>query len=211
VGDRKLANDYQMVAKDVDLKGPAFKFGTEKFVEYINKGYFDPNVTGIDYDNSHPGFTTEQKYPLMLTGSWLYKVVIDNAKFNWDVFLMPGKKLNTGSGGNLFIVPQKAKNKDLAYEYLDLVLGKEAQTVMANAGGIPINADLAGIADPKVKRLNELFSTIVKNDGLSFYPDWPVPNFMEVMGSGLQGLLAKSQTVDGFLESLSKEYNSYKK
>jgi raffinose/stachyose/melibiose transport system substrate-binding protein len=209
--DRKLANDYQMVAKDVDLKGPAFKFGTDKFVEYIKKGYFDPNVTGLDYDNSHPGFHTEQKYPMLLTGSWLYKVVIDNAKFNWDVFLMPGKTLNTGSGGNLFVVPAKAKSKDLAYDYIDLVLGKEAQTVMANAGGLPVNADISAIQDPKIKRVNELFSTIVKNDGLAFYPDWPVPNFMEVLGGGLQELLAGSKTADQALDAVNAEYNSYKK
>ena len=209
--DRKLANDYQMVAKDVDLKGEAFRFGTEKFAEYVKKGYFDPNVTGIDYDNSHPGFHTEQKYPLLLTGSWLYKVIVDNAKFDWDVFLMPGKSLNTGSGGNLLVVPQNAKNKDLAYEYLDLVLGKDAQTVMANAGGIPVNVDPATIQDPKTKRLNELFSQLVKNDALAFYPDWPVPNFMEVLGGGLQGILAGNADVDGLLNTISAEYDSYKK
>ena len=209
--DRTLANDYQMVAKDVDLKGEAFRFGTEKFAEYVKKGYFDPNVTGIDYDNSHPGFHTDQKYPLLLTGSWLYKVIVDNAKFDWDVFLMPGKSLNTGSGGNLLVVPQNAKNKDLAYEYLDLVLGKDAQTVMANAGGIPVNVDPATIQDPKTKRLNELFSQLVKNDALAFYPDWPVPNFMEVLGGGLQGILAGNADVDGLLNTISAEYDSYKK
>jgi raffinose/stachyose/melibiose transport system substrate-binding protein len=208
--DRDLANKYQMVAADVDLKGEAFRFGTEKFVEYIKKGYFDPNATGIDYDTSHPAFYAEGKYPLMLTGSWLYGTVINNAQIDWDVFLMPGKTLNTGSGGNLFIVPKNAKNKDLAYDYIDLVLGKEAQTVMAKAGGIPINADVSAIEDPKIRRLNELFSSLVKNDGLAFYPDWPVPNFMEVLGGGLQGLLAGSDDVDGFLETISAEYDNYK-
>jgi raffinose/stachyose/melibiose transport system substrate-binding protein len=208
--DRDLANKYQMVATDVDLKGPAFKFGTEKFVEYIKKGYFDPNVTGIDYDTSHPGFYAEQKYAMMLTGSWLYKVVIDNAGFDWDVFLMPGKTLNTGSGGNLFVVPKNAKQKELAYDFLDLVLGEEAQTVMAEAGGIPLNADVSAIEDPKTQRLNELFNGLVKTDGLAFYPDWPVPNFMEVLGGGLQMLLSGSDDVDGFLDSISYEYDSGK-
>ena len=208
--DRDLANKYQMVAADVDLKGEAFRFGTEKFVEYVQKGYFDPNATGIDYDTSHPAFYAEKKHPMMLTGSWLYGVVINNAQIDWDVFVMPGKNLNTGSGGNLFVVPQNAKNKEAAYDYLDLVLGEPAQTVMANAGGIPVNADVSAIEDPKIKKLNELFSNLVKSDALAFYPDWPVPNFMEVLGGGLQGLLAGSDDVDGFLETISAEYDSYK-
>ena len=207
---RELANKYQMVAADVDLKGEAFRFGTEKFVEYIKKGYFDPNVTGIDYDTCHPAFYAEKKYPMLLTGSWLYGVVINNAQIDWDVFLMPGKTLNTGSGGNLFVVPENAENKELAYEYLDLVLGAEAQTLMAKSGGIPINADVSAIEDPKIKRLNELFSSLVQNDALAFYPDWPVPNFMEVLGGGLQSLLAGDDDIDSFLETLSYEYDSYK-
>ena len=207
---RELANKYQAVAADVDLKGEAFRFGTEKFVEYIKKGYFDPNATGIDYDSCHPPFYAEGKYPMLLTGSWLYGVVINNAQIDWDVFLMPGKTLNTGSGGNLFAVPKNAKNKEMAYEYLDLVLGKEAQTVMADAGGIPVNADISAIEDPKIQRLNELFSSLVKNDALAFYPDWPVPNFMEVLGGGLQGMLAGDDDVDAFLETISYEYDSYK-
>lgn len=52
---------------------------------------------------------------------------------------------------------------------------------MAEKGGLPINAYLGKINDPAIKELNALFATIVKNDGLAFYPDWPagarVPRF----------------------------------
>jgi raffinose/stachyose/melibiose transport system substrate-binding protein len=207
--DRDLVNKYQMVSPDVDLKSEAFAFGSQKLEEYVKKGYFDPNVTGIDYDGANLGFL-QQTYPMMVTGSWMYAWAIEQTDFAWDVFLMPGKNLNTGSGGNLFVVPERAKNKELAYDFLDLVLAQEAQTVMANAGGIPLNANLDDISDAKIKRLNELFSTLVKNDSLSFYPDWPVPNFMEVLGGGLQELLAGSTDTNGLLETISYEYDSYK-
>jgi raffinose/stachyose/melibiose transport system substrate-binding protein len=210
--DRKLVNDYQVLGKNVDLKSDAFKFGTQKFADYIKKGYFDPKANGILYEDANLSFI-QQDHPMMLTGSWLYKWVVDNVKgtFDWDIFLMPGKKLNTGSGGNLFVVPKNAKNKEYAYEYIDLVLGKAAQTVMANNGGIPVNADISAIKDQKIKRLNETFSTIVKNDGLSFYPDWPVPDFMTILSGDLQELIAGTKNVDSFLKDIDKSYSDYRK
>jgi raffinose/stachyose/melibiose transport system substrate-binding protein len=210
--NRKLVNNYQILGKDVDLKGEAFRFGTQKLADYIKKGYFDPKANGILYEDANLSFV-QQVHPMMLTGSWLYKWVDDNIKdkFEWDIFLMPGKKLNTGSGGNLFVVPKNAKNKEYAYEYIDLVLGKAAQTVMANNGGIPVNADVSAIKDPKTKRLNELFSTIVKNDGLSFYPDWPVPDFMTILSGDLQELIAGKKDVNALLESINKSYSDYRK
>ncbi len=207
--DRDLVNKYQMVAPDVDLKSAPFVYGAEKLEEYVKKGYFDPNVTGIDYDGANMGFL-QQTYPMNLTGSWMYGSFIDQIDFAWDVFLLPGKTLNIGSGGNLLVVPEKAKNKELAYEFLNLVLSPEAQTAMANSGGIPVNANLDDITDPKIKRLNELFSTLVKNDGLSFYPDWPVPNFMEALGGAIQQLFSGSLDANGMLETISAEYDSYK-
>ena len=123
---------------------------------------------------------------------------------------MPGKKFNTGSGGNLWVVPQNAKNKDLAVEFINLTLDKKAQTVMANSGGIPVNADLSQINDPKVLELNTAFNTIVQNDGLAFYPDWPVPGYMDALGAGLQELIGGTMTPDEFLDSIAAPYNDYK-
>ena len=208
--DRNLVNHYQVLTDDVDLTSPAFDYGTRKFAEQIKKGYYDKNAIGMVYEDANKAFVQQQN-PMMLTGSWLYKWVADNVKdFEWDIFLMPGKKLNTGSGGNLFVVPKSAQNKEMAYDYIDIVLGKEAQTVMANAGGIPINADLSSITDQKTLRLNELFSSIVKNDGLAFYPDWPVPDFMAILTGNLQELFSGTKSVDDVLKNISEEYNNYR-
>ena len=81
---------------------------------------------------------------------------------------------------------------------------------MAEAGGIPVNADLDQIKDPKVQALNALFAEIVENDGLAFYPDWPVPGFMDALGGGLQNLFTGRMNKNQFLNSLSNTYYDYK-
>jgi len=208
--DRELISNFQFLQGDVDFHGEAFTFGTEKLAEHVEKGYYGDDATGVIYDDSNAAFV-QGTTPMNLTGSWAFGgFTTQITDFEWGIFLMPGKQFNTGSGGNLFVVPENAENKDLAYDFLDLVLSQEAQTVMANAGGIPINADISQIEDEKVRELNAAFASIVENDGLAFYPDWPVPGFMDALGAGLQELIGGSMSPDEFLESIAVPYEDYK-
>ncbi len=208
--DRELISNFQFLTGDVDFHGEAFTFGAEKFAEHVAKGYYGSNATGVIYDDANAAFV-QGVTPMNLTGSWAFGgFQTQITDFEWGIFIMPGKPFNTGSGGNLWVVPENAKNKDLAYDFIELTLGVEAQTLMANSGGIPLNADLSQITDPKVKELNAAFASIVENDGIAFYPDWPVPGFMDVLGGGLQELVNQSISPDEFLDALSDAYNDYK-
>lgn len=208
--DRELITNFQLLQGEVDFQGPAFTFGAEKLAEHVQKGYYGDNSNGVSNDDANAAFV-QGKNPMWLTGSWQFGGFLSQIKdFEWGIFIMPGKKFNTGSGGNLWVVPQNAKNKDLAYDFIGLTLDKKAQTIMANAGGIPINADLSQIKDPKILELNTAFNTIVQNDGLAFYPDWPAPGYMDVLGAGLQELVAGTMTPQEFNDSIAAPYNEYK-
>jgi raffinose/stachyose/melibiose transport system substrate-binding protein len=208
--DRELINNFQLLQGEVDFQGPAFTFGAEKLAEHVAKGYYGDNANGVGYDDANAAFIQGQN-PMNLTGSWMYGAFLDQiTDFEWGIFIMPGKKFNTGSGGNLWVIPANAKNKDLAAEFIDITLGKNAQTVMANAGGIPINADLSQITDEKVLELNQAFTTIVENDGLAFYPDWPAPGYMDTLGSGLQELIGGTMSPAEFNDYIAGPYNEYK-
>lgn len=208
--DRELINNFQFLTGEVNFADSAFMSGAEKFVEFVEKGYFGDNATGVIYDDANAAFV-QGVNPMNLTGSWAFGGFIDQiTDFEWGIFIMPGKDYNTGSGGNLFVVPENAKNKDLAYDFIDLVLAADAQTVMANAGGIPINADLSQIEDAKILELNAAFASIVESDGLAFYPDWPVPGFMDALGGGLQELVNQSISPEGFIDNIAYPYEDYK-
>ncbi len=208
--DRDLIEGYQLFASDVDFHGPAFTFGAERLAEHVAKGYYGDNANGVIQDDATAAFA-QGNFPMILTGSWMFgSFQTQITDFDWGIFILPGKTYNTGSGGNLLVVPENAQNKDLAYEFLDFALGENAQTVMANSGGIPINADVSQIADDKNRELNEAFASIVANDGLAFYPDWPAPGYMDVLGGSLQELIAGSVTPDAFLDQIAGPWQEYK-
>jgi raffinose/stachyose/melibiose transport system substrate-binding protein len=208
--DRNFINNYELFQGDVDFHGPEFTFAAEALADQVKKGYFGKNATGTSYDDANAAFV-QGKVPMDLTGSWMFGTFLSTIKdFDWGMFVMPGKKLNTGSGGNLWVVPAGAQNKELAYDFIDLTLQPKAQTIMANAGGIPLSADLSQISDAHIKELNEAFSTIVKNDGLAFYPDWPAPGYMDTLGGGLQELIGGTKTVPEFLDFIAAPWKEYK-
>jgi raffinose/stachyose/melibiose transport system substrate-binding protein len=208
--DRDLISNFQLLKGKVDFQGDAFTFGAEKLAEHVQRGYYGPNANGVSYDDANAAFI-QGKTPMDLTGSWMFGAFMEQiTDFEWGIFLMPGKTFNTGSGGNLWVVPQNAQNKDLAIDFIDLTLQANAQTVMANAGGIPINADLSQIGDEKVLELNRAFATIVENDGLAFYPDWPAPGYMDTLGSGLQELIGGTMTPAEFNDYIAGPYDEYK-
>jgi len=209
-GDQELVEAYQLFASDLDFHGPAFTFGAERFAEHVAKGYYGDNANGVIQDDATAAFV-QGNFPMILTGSWMFGNFQNQiTDFDWGIFILPGKTFNTGSGGNLLVVPENAQNKDLAYDFLEITLSEEVQTLMANRGGIPINADLTQIEDEKNRELIEAFSTIVANDGLAFYPDWPAPGYMDVLGGGLQELIAGSVTPDEFLDQIAGPWQEYK-
>ncbi|MFD2355703.1 extracellular solute-binding protein [Nonomuraea ferruginea] len=113
------------------------------------------------------------EHPMMVSGSWWYGRFASEIKdFEWGHFLWPGATMAPGSSGNLWVVPEKSENKDLAYDFIDITMSKDVQNLLGNSGGVPVAADPAAITDAKSKELIESFNTLTARDGLAFYPDW---------------------------------------
>ena len=209
--DRELITNYLLLQGDVDFRGEAFTFGAEKFIEHMQRGYYGPNPNAISYDDSNAAFT-RGRHPMYLTGTWMFSSFLDQiTDFDWSTFLMPGEKLVTGSSGGIWVVPQNAKNKEMAYNFIDITVRKEAQTVMANKGGIPLNPDLSQVQSEKIREMLEGFTTLIENDALGFYPDWPVPGYFDILGSSSQEMIAGTMSAAEFNDYIGAVYNEYKK
>jgi raffinose/stachyose/melibiose transport system substrate-binding protein len=149
------------------------------------------------------------KSPIMISGSWWYGTFVSEIKgFQWGTFLFPGNKLDPGSSGNLWVVPTKSKNKDMAETFIDITMQPDIQNLMGNSGGIPVAADASAITDPKNQQLIANFNTLLSQDGLAFYPDWPAPGYYDTLVSSVQELITGSETPSAFLDQIAKPYNA---
>lgn len=206
-GDRGFVDDYQLYKDPVDWQGPEITSATKTLKEYVDKGYIASDVSSIKAEDAGVSFINGTA-PIFVSGSWWYgRFVSEATGFDWTMTAFPGADLSLGSSGNLWVVPENAANKELAYKFIDITMSPEIQAIIGNNGGLPVAADPADITDPRSSELIETFNGILDQDGLSFYPDWPAPGFYDVIVQELQGLITGSQDVETTDADLGKAYD----
>lgn len=206
-GDRDFVDAYQLFDGDVDWQGDPLVAGTEILQDWIDKGYIASDSAGLTAEDMGTSFIAGN-YPIMVSGSWWFGRLQAEVSFDWGQFLFPGNTLHAGSSGNLWVVPENAANKELAYEFIDITLRDEVQNILGEAGGLPVAGDTSAITDERTKILTENFATINAEDGLAFYPDWPVAGFYDQLVSATQSLINGSKTPAEVLTTLGEAYES---
>ncbi|MDR8408596.1 extracellular solute-binding protein [Nonomuraea sp. 3-1Str] len=203
---RPWVDAFQSYKGKVDFHGPELTYGAQTLADWVKKGYLDKNSAGLKAEDMGVAFM-KGTYPMMISGSWWYgRFASEIKKFEWGHFLFPGATMSPGSSGNVWVVPEKSENKDLAYDFIDITMSKDIQNLLGNSGGVPVAADPAAITDPKSKELIESFNKLTSADGLAFYPDWPAPGYYDVMVAGVQNLVNGSKTPAQVLDELAKPY-----
>lgn len=207
--DRDFVDRYQLFSDDVDFHGDEMTKGTEKLQDWISKGYIDSDIAALKAEDMGVSFINGT-YPMMVSGSWWFGRIATEMSDDWGMFAWPGQTLQTGSSGNLWVVPENADSKSLAAEFIDITLSDEVQQVFAEEGGLPVAGQNATITDEHVKELTDTFQGILDDDGLAFYPDWPVPGYYDVIVAQLQGLVNGNKDVTGVLDGFKQAYEAGK-
>lgn len=205
--DRDFVTAYQTYTEPVDFGADPMLQGAERFDQWVKAGYVAPDSASLKAEDMGVAFINGTT-PMIVSGSWWYgRFVSEISGFDWGVFNFPGNTLNAGSSGNLWVVPENSTNKELAYEFIDITMRPEIQALLGNNGGLPVAADPADITDAKSAELIEAFNEVLDNDGLAFYPDWPVPGFYDQLVAGFQSLINQSQSPAEVLDELGTAYD----
>ncbi|MGQ4389564.1 ABC transporter substrate-binding protein [Streptomyces sp. SAS_270] len=204
--DRSWVDKYELYKGKNDFHDAAWTYAATTFADWVKKGYISKKSTSTKAEDAGVSWI-QGKAPILFSGSWWYGRFQSEAKFDWDSSLWPGSNLTLGSGGNLWVVPKNAKNKDLAYDFIDITMSKKIQNLLGNKGGVPVAADTSAITDPKSKQLISNFNTLSQKDGLAFYPDWPVTGFYDVLVTETQKLMTGNEKPDGYLSALQQAYD----
>lgn len=204
--DRAWVDRFELYKGKTDFHDAAWTYGAETFADWVKKGYISKDSTSAKAEDAGTAFIGG-KNPILFSGSWWYGRFVAENKFDWGTFLWPGSEMTLGSGGNLWVVPKGAKNKELAYDFIDITMSEKIQNLLGNKGGVPVAADTSAITDPQAKTLIGNFDSLTQKDGLAFYPDWPVPGFYDVLVSETQKLITGSASPDDYLTALQEAYD----
>lgn len=200
--------NYERYTGAVDFHDAAWTNAVNTFQDWVKKGYIAKNSVGLTSTQAGNDFETG-KNPMMMSGSWWAGTFESDIKnFSWGSFLWPGNTLNAGSGGNLFVVPKNAANKQLAYDFINDTLQPDVQKLLANNGAVPVTASTGGVTNPLNVQLIQNFQTLANDNGLAYYPDWPTPSFYNTLLAQTQDLM-NGASGNGVLSTLQTDYNQY--
>jgi raffinose/stachyose/melibiose transport system substrate-binding protein len=206
--DRPWVNNFQLFEGDVDFHDEAWTFAAQTMLDWQEKGYFSKDATGLKATDMLTEFTTGQN-PMMVSGTWFDGQLSAATDLNWSKFSFPGADYISGSGGNIWVVPERSTQKELAEEFINFTLQPDAQMVLANAGAVAVAADPAQVTDPHAQESATMFAGIAESDGLAYYADWPAPGFYDFQVKSLQSLLTGTLSVAQFNDAIAKFYQDY--
>ena len=148
-----------------------------------------------------------QAASLMATELSVYYPDAEKVSDYYDVVTMPvipgHEKIGCGAAG--YSVYDGSENKDLAWQFLKILLSKEGQNIMADSGSnyVPVRKDMADYANPENhwgKGYEDLnLSAYTYNCGAGDDPDWncyttyiarKAPKYASSVGSALSTLIA---------------------
>lgn len=203
----KFIKNYEMYDGDVDWQGEATTYATKTIKDWVSKGYISKDCTGTKAEDAGQGFMNGT-YPMFFSGTWWFgRFQSDMKNANWTFSTFPDTDKVVGSSGNIWVIPENSKKKDLAAQFIDITLSDEVQDLMGNSGGLPIAADPDKITDEKTKELITSFNGVLEKNALGFYPDWPTSTFYDELNSSLQELVNGTSGVKDVLNQMKDNYD----
>ncbi|WP_062205387.1 ABC transporter substrate-binding protein [Demequina salsinemoris] len=207
--DRQWVNDYQLYENPVDWTGTQVTYADDTLVDWLDKGYISSDVSGMTAEDAGLQFINGEA-PIFYSGSWWYgRMLSDITDFDFTIANFPDTTLTPGSGGNMWVIPVESKQPELAKIFIDITMSPEVQALLGESGGLPVAADTADIQDEDAQKLIEVFNEVNDRDGLSFYPDWPTPDFYGDLNSVMQGLVNGDYDATAAGSQLESYYEDY--
>jgi raffinose/stachyose/melibiose transport system substrate-binding protein len=204
--DRTAIDDFMFLREPVDFSKDPWKAGADRFQEWIDKGYVGEQLGGLNFEQATVNFLSGEKAMLIWNQGEFFRIR-EQATFDWDYFTLPGANMQMGSSGHLWGVPANAKNKELAYDWIDITLSEEVQNKIGQLGGLPLAGDASTIEDELTREYTERFNDLVEADTLAFYPDYPVPGFLDFIQSHMQATANRNETADEYTDELQSFYD----
>lgn len=207
--DRQWVNDYQLYENPVDWTGPEVSYANETLVDWLDNGYISSEVTGMTAEDAGLQFINGE-VPMFYSGSWWYgRMLSDITGFDFGITNWPDTTLTPGSGGNMWVIPVESEQPELAKVFIDITMRPEVQALLGESGGLPVAANTDDIADADAQALIGIFNEVNDRDGLSFYPDWPTPDFYGDLNSVMQGLVNGDYDASSAATQLETYYEDY--
>jgi raffinose/stachyose/melibiose transport system substrate-binding protein len=185
----------------------------QTLTRWVQAGYFNEGVNGIDNDQAWQAFSRGES-PFLIGGTWLAADL--EAAMGQNVRFIPpppaaGRPVSaTGGTGLPFAITSASDAPDAAAAYLDFITGPDAMQVLTETGNLPVVDTAAQTPPPGLSQdVFAAFAAAANGGELLPYLDYATPTMGDTMGAALQDLLAGAQPPEAFLTTVEADYAAF--
>lgn len=210
--DKQAIRDFVFARDGASFDNPEFQAGATKIKEWVDKGYFNKNFNGTDYDPAWQSFAKGNSWYL-IAGTW---VTADLAKQMGDkvgFMLMPGQDPNApvslGGEDLPWTITTSAKNPDVAAAYIDFLTDANAAKVLVDTDNLPAMKGAPKPASGVSVEVADAWQKLNDADGVIPYLDYTTPTFYDDISGAIQELLGGKQSPTEFTAGVQKAFDEW--
>ncbi|MDX6562618.1 MAG: raffinose/stachyose/melibiose transport system substrate-binding protein, partial [Gaiellales bacterium] len=183
--------------------------------------WFKDNYFGTDYnaliENDAAAAFAKGKGVFYLGGNWQAAVIQTGLKDNVGFMNMPpgpsGKYVAVGATSLPWHVSSKTKYPDVGAAFINwLIAGPGSAQMMYDQNQIPAIQTAPGAkGNPYLTSIAYGWKQLVKDGGLTLFPDWASTNMFTLMGTEFQKMIAQRQSPSDMATTVQDEWTSFDK
>lgn len=216
LGPVQPINDWIFNAKDATIDTPENLIAAQHLQDWIEKGYFPPDINAIEYTDAAARFTKGEGV-FTFNGDWQNAGYDEGMPGNVGFFLMPpaeeGGSPAAMSAPLTFGIAAKAKNADCAAFFLNwIATDPTARQIDVSVGGSnpggPADATMPSVAEGSVTNETLAAGPVVGKAGTSmdFIANATSAIFAQGWTPELQKMVGGKQDAAGLLQAVQAEY-----
>ncbi len=209
-------NDFVFGVNNASFDTPENQEAARIMQDWVEKGYFSADFSGIGYDDSNKLFKAGVDGAMTITGSWLAGELVGDTDQEFGFFLLPANadqtRLAIGGVGIPFAIRKTTAHADLAAEYLDWMTSTRAAELWAGAGmlpAMPLPEGYAAEGNPLFNDTLVAWNAINSENAVGHYIDWATPTFYDTIVAELQKLFGLVTTPAEFTAAVQLDYAAF--
>ncbi|MBE2319671.1 extracellular solute-binding protein [Solirubrobacter sp. CPCC 204708] len=210
--DKQAIRDFVFAREGASFDNPEFQAGATKIKEWVDKGYFNKDFNGTDYDPAWQSFAKGDSWYL-IAGTWVTADLAEQMGDKVGFMLMPGQDPNApvslGGEDLPFTISSASKVPDVAAAYIDFLTDANAAKVLVDTNNLPA---MKGAPTPSTGvsvEVAQAWQKLNDADGVIPYLDYTTPTFYDDISSAIQELLAGKQSPTEFTAGVQEAYDKW--
>jgi raffinose/stachyose/melibiose transport system substrate-binding protein len=210
--DKQAVRDFVFAKDGANFDTPEFQEAAAKIQEWVDKGYFNKNFNGTDYDPAWQSFAKGgSRY--LIAGTWLTADLAKEMGDNVGFMLMPGDDPNApvslGGESLPYSITSSSKNPDVAAAYIDFLTDANAAKVLVDTDNLPAMLGAPAPASGVSVEVAQAWEKLNQSDGLIPYLDYATPTAGDDIGGAIQEMLAKKSDPQEFTAGVQEKFSEW--